>query len=134
MSSWEIIDLPKIVDARGNLSFIESNRHVPFAIQRIYFLYDVPEGASRAAHAHRNLTQLFIAISGSFNIILDDGCSKTEFSLNRASKGLLVRKLVWRDITNFSSNAVCLVLASEAYDEADYIRKYDEFLLLVATS
>jgi hypothetical protein len=124
---WEYVKLPKIVDARGNLSFIESCRHVPFAVRRVYFLYDVPEGASRAAHAHYKLNQLFIAISGSFDLLLDDGFSKSSITLNRASTGLLVRRLVWRDIINFSSNAVCLVLASEYYDEADYIRSYEDF-------
>jgi hypothetical protein len=129
---WEFITLPKVVDVRGNLSFVEANRQVPFTIQRIYFLYDVPEGASRAAHAHHRLKQLFIAISGSFDLALDDGFTTSVITLNRASKGLLVKELVWRDISNFSSNAVCLVLASDFYDESDYIRNYSQFQSLVS--
>jgi hypothetical protein len=123
-----IVELPKISDVRGNLSFIEAGRHIPFDIRRIYYLYDVPGGASRAAHGHRRLHQLMIAMSGSFDITLDDGCGKQKFHLNRSYYGLYIPPMIWRDLDNFSSGSVCMVLASEYYDEADYFRNYDEFL------
>ena len=124
-----IIDLPRIPDARGVLTFIEGGRHVPFDIQRIYYLYDVPGGATRGGHAHRNLHQLLISIAGSFDIILDNGQQVERYSLNRSYYGLHIPPMTWREMDNFSSGAVCLVLASEHYDESDYYRKYDEFLL-----
>ena len=123
-----IIDLPLISDQRGNLSFFEASRHVPFDFRRIYYLYDVPEGAERGGHAHKNLHQFMIAISGSFDVLLDDGKEKMQIHLDRASKGLYICPMIWRDIQNFSSGAVCMVIASEYYDEADYIRNYWEFL------
>jgi len=125
------IDLPIVHDPRGNLTFIESNRHVPFDIKRVYYLYDVPGGAERGGHAHKNLEQLLIAMSGSFDVILDDGLAKQTFSLNRSYRGLYIERLVWREIVNFSSGAVCMVLASDFYDETDYYRDYDEFIKAV---
>lgn len=126
-----LIDLPKILDARGNLSFIEANKHISFDIQRIFYLYDVPGGASRAGHALRTCHQVIIAISGSFDVALDDGERMSRFQLNRSYHGLHVPPNVWRVLDNFSSGAVCLVLASEAYDEEGYYRDYDDFISAV---
>ena len=123
-----LIQLPKISDPRGNLTFIEGGRHVPFDIARVYYLYDVPGGASRGGHAHKQLQQLIIAMSGSFDVVLDDGRNKKTFSLNRSYVGLYVPTMIWRELENFSSGAVCTVMASNHYDEADYYRDYDEFL------
>ena len=128
LSQCRIIDLPKISDPRGNLTFIEGGQHVPFAIQRVYYLYDVPGGAERGGHAHKNLHQLIIAMSGSFDVILDDGEQKRRVHLNRSYNGLYVCPMIWRELDNFSSGSVCMVLASNKYDEADYYRDYDEFL------
>lgn len=124
----QVVDLPKIQDPRGNLTFVESSRHIPFDIRRVYYLYDVPGGAERGGHAHKDLHQLIIAMSGSFDIHLDDGFSKKTIHLNRSYCGLYVCPMIWREIDNFSSGAVCMVLASDYYDEADYYRDYDEFL------
>jgi hypothetical protein len=123
-----IIDLPRINDPRGNLTFIEGGRHVPFDIKRTYYLYDVPGGAERGGHAHKELQQLIVAMSGSFDVILDDGRERKRFHLNRSYYGLYVCPMVWRELDNFSSGSVCLVLASNYYDEADYYRDYREFL------
>ena len=128
ISNCKFIEIPKISDARGNLSFVESERHIPFQIQRIYYLYDVPAGASRAGHAHKNLHQLYIPVSGSFDIAIDDGVNKKTFSLNRPYFGLYVCPMIWRDINNFSSGSVGKTLASDYYDEADYFRDYQDFL------
>lgn len=128
ISNCKIIDLPKITDQRGNLTFIESERHISFEIKRVYYLYDVPGGATRAAHGHRNLHQLMISMSGSFDVTLDDGHEKKVFHLNRSYYGLYIPPMIWRDLDNFSSGAVCMVLASDVYDEADYFRDYDTFL------
>ena len=128
MGSCKLIDLPKIADPRGNLTFIEGGRHVPFNIQRVYYLYDVPGGAERGGHAHKALHQLIIAMSGSFDIMLGDGREKKRFHLNRSYYGLYICPMIWREMDNFSSGAVCLVLASNLYDEADYYRSYEEFL------
>lgn len=122
-----MIELPKIADRRGNLTFIEGNRHVPFEVRRVYYLYDVPGGESRGGHAHRALQQLVIAVSGSFDVVLDDGYSQERFSLNRSYFGLYIPRMVWRQLENFSSGSVSLVLASEHFDEADYYRDYDKF-------
>lgn len=124
----KIINLPKIEDRRGNLTFIESHRHCPFDIRRVYYLYDVPGGADRGGHAHKHLEQLIIAASGSFDVIVDDGFSKLQFHLNRSYYGLYIPRMIWRELTNFSSASVCLVLASEHYDERDYYRSYRSFL------
>ncbi|HVC89755.1 MAG TPA: FdtA/QdtA family cupin domain-containing protein [Acidobacteriaceae bacterium] len=124
----KIIDLPKISDPRGNLTFIEGGRHIPFDIQRVYYLYDVPGGAERGGHAHKELHQLIIAMSGSFDVVLDDGNEKRRVHLNRSYNGLYVCPMIWRELDNFSSGSVCMVLASNKYDEADYYRDYAEFL------
>jgi hypothetical protein len=124
----KIIDLPKITDPRGNLTFVEPDRHIPFDVQRVYYLYDVPGGAERGGHAHKELHQLIIAMSGSFDVILDDGVKKQRFHLNRSYYGLYVCPMIWRELDNFSSGSVCLVLASNRYDENDYYRSYDDYL------
>jgi|TARA_Y100000996_G_scaffold415474_1_gene410417 dTDP-4-dehydrorhamnose 3,5-epimerase-like enzyme len=128
IEACKIIELPKISDVRGNLTFVESERHVPFDLKRVYYLYDVPGGAERGAHGHKNLEQFIVALSGSFDVLLDDGHNKKRVQMNRPYYGLYVCPMIWRDITNFSSGAVCIVFASEYYDEADYIRDYDQFL------
>lgn len=115
-------------DRRGNLSVVQNGETVPFNVKRIYYLYDVPGGESRGAHAHRDLCQLIVAASGSFKVILDDGKTKRTFFLNRPYQGLYVKPGIWRDLEDFSSGAVCMVLASEVYQEEDYIRDYDDFL------
>lgn len=124
-----IVELPKVSDVRGNLTFVEANRHIPFDIQRVYYLYDVPGGAERGGHAHRGLHQLIVAMSGSFDVVLDDGRQKKRFHLNRSYYGLYVCPMIWRELDNFSSGSVCLVLASNCYDEADYYRDYNEYLV-----
>lgn len=126
-----IIDLPKIHDPRGNLTFIESDSHIPFAIERVYYLYDVPGGSERGGHAHKGLHQLIIAMSGSFDVVLDDGRDKKRVHLCRSYMGLYVCPMIWREIDNFSSGSVCMVLASNRYDEADYYRDYAEFMRVV---
>ena len=128
LADCRIIDLPQNHDNRGNLTFVEGDRHIPFDIKRIYYLYDVPGGASRAAHGHKALHQFMIAMSGSFDVILDDGFDKRLFHLNRSYFGLYIPPMMWRELNNFSSNSVCLVLASEHYDESDYFREYGEFI------
>lgn len=127
-------DLPKISDPRGNLTFIESNRHIPFPIQRVYYLYDVPGGADRGGHAHKALHQLIIAVSGSFDIKIDDGYTSKTLNMNRSYQGLYICPMIWRDISNFSSGAVCMVLASAYYDELDYYREYGKFLFDVRST
>ena len=126
----KIIELPKISDPRGNLSFIEGGIHIPFDIKRAYYLYDVPGGSDRGSHAHKNLHQFIVAMSGSFDVMLDDGKEQKRFHLNRSYYGLYVCPMMWRHLDNFSSGAVCMVLASAHYDVADYIRDYDKFLKL----
>lgn len=126
-----IIELPKISDPRGNLTFVEANRHIPFDIKRVYYLYDVPGGSERAGHGHKQLQQLFIAMSGSFDILLDDGYEKKKYHMNRSYNGLYVCPMIWRDLDNFSSGAVCMVLASDYYDESDYYREYQDFINVV---
>ncbi len=122
-----IVELPKITDPRGNLTFIEGGRHVPFDIRRVYYLYDVPGGSERGGHAHKALHQLIVAMSGSFDVLLDDGAGKRRFHLNRSYYGLYVCPMIWRELDNFSSGSVCMVLASNLYDEADYYRDYGDF-------
>jgi len=131
LSNCKILELPKIADRRGNLTFIEENKHIPFAIKRVYYLYDVPGGEERGGHAHKQLQQFIIAASGSFDVILDDGSKRKRFHLNRSYYGLYICPMIWRELDNFSSGSVCLVLVSELYDEADYIRDYDAFKKLL---
>ena len=128
VSRCRLIELPRVQDTRGNLTFIEGSRLIPFEIKRVYYLYDVPGGAARGGHAHKQLQQFIIAASGSFDILLDDGSNRERHSLNRSYYGLYIPSMVWREIDNFSSGSVCLVLASECFDEQDYIRDYDAFL------
>lgn len=122
-----IVDLPRIVDNRGNLTFIEAGDHVPFEIKRVYYLYDVPGGATRGGHAHRQLEQFIIAAMGSFDIILDDGFESKRFHLNRSYYGLYIPRMIWRELDNFSSGSVCLTLASDHYLEDDYIRDHQVY-------
>jgi hypothetical protein len=128
VSRCRIVDLPKISDPRGNLTFIEGGHHIPFDIQRVYYLYDVPGGAERGGHAHKDLHQLIIAMSGSFDVIIDDGRESKRIHLNRSYYGLYVCPMIWRELDNFSSGSVSVVLASNRYDEADYYREYDDYL------
>lgn len=128
INDCKLLLLPKISDPRGNLTFIEGGTHVPFSIERVYYLYDVPGGADRGGHAHRQLHQLIIAMSGSFDIVLDDGAEKKRVHLNRSYSGLYVPPMIWRSIDNFSSGSVCMVLASRHYDEEDYFREYSNYL------
>ncbi|WP_163516606.1 sugar 3,4-ketoisomerase [Gelidibacter japonicus] len=132
MKRVELITIPKIEDTRGNLAVIEKEC-IPFEIKRVYYLYDVPTGAYRGAHAHKEQSELLIALSGSFEVVLDDGFETRRIMLNQPNKGLLVPTMMWRELDNFSSGAVCLVLASDTFDEADYIRDYKEFKLFKST-
>ena len=128
MSLCRMMDLPKIQEARGNLTFLEHNSHVPFEMKRVYYLYDVPGGAERGAHAHKDLRQFIISLSGSFDVRLDDGLTRRTFHLNRPYQALYICPMVWRDLANFSSGSVCLVLASNKYSEDDYLRDYNEYI------
>lgn len=124
-----IIELDKHhSDRKGNISVVENNVTVPFDVKRVYYLYDIPGGESRGAHAHKELSQLIVAVSGSFNVVLDDGNVKRTFTLNRPYQGLYVVPGIWRDLVEISSGSVCMVLASEKYDEKDYIRDYNKFI------
>jgi dTDP-4-dehydrorhamnose 3,5-epimerase-like enzyme len=131
LENIKIIDIPKIVDeqGRGNLAVIEKDTY-PFEIKRVYYLYDVPSDAYRGGHAHKEVFEMLIAISGSFEVLLDDGKSKKKVMLNKPNKGLLIPTGIWRELDNFSSGAVCLVLASDVFDESDYIRDYNQFISL----
>lgn len=131
LDQCKVLTFPKVTDFRGNLSFIEENRQVPFDIKRVYYLYDVPSGATRGGHAHKQLQQLIIALSGSFDVILDDGFKKRKFFLNRPHYGVYIPPKIWRELENFSSNSVALALVSEVYDESDYIREYSDFKKMV---
>jgi dTDP-4-dehydrorhamnose 3,5-epimerase-like enzyme len=128
LDSCRLIDFPRVEDARGNLTFIEGTKHIPFEIKRVYYLYDVPGGASRGGHAHKALQQLLIAMSGSFDVTLDDGLRRQVFHLNRSYFGLYIPPMVWREIDNFSSGSVCVALASQFFSEDDYYRRYEDFL------
>lgn len=128
LDDCRIIELPKISNPQGNLTFVESDNHIPFDIKRVYYVYDVPGGAERGGHAHKELHQLIIAMSGSFDITLDDGKNKKKFHLSRSYYGLYVCPMIWREIDNFSSNSVLMVLASNKYYEEDYYRDYDDFM------
>ncbi|NLD46798.1 MAG: WxcM-like domain-containing protein [Clostridiaceae bacterium] len=130
MEEPRIIELPKFLDARGNLSFAQNNTHIPFEIKRTYWLYDVPGGESRGGHAYRETEEFVIALSGSFDVIVDDGKGKKTYHLNRSYYGLYIPKGMWREMDNFSTNSLALEFASTKYDPADYIRDYSEFLKL----
>lgn len=123
-----IVDLPRVTDPRGNLTFIEGGAQIPFEVARVYYLYDVPGGESRGGHAHRELEQLIVAAAGSFDVIVDDGTETARFHLNRSYYGLYMPRLTWRELGNFSTGSVCLVLASQRYAEDDYYRDYADFL------
>lgn len=127
MNKPEIIQLPKFLDVRGNLSFIEENNHVPFKIERTYWIYDVPGGEKRGGHAYRKNEEFIVALSGSFDVILDDGRERKTFSLNRSYYGLYVPKMIWREMVNFSTNSLALILSSTKFDKEDYIRDYEVF-------
>jgi hypothetical protein len=127
LDDCRLIELPTVHDRRGNLTYIEGGRQLPFALQRAYYVYDVPGGSERGGHAHRTLQQFIVAVAGSFDVVVDDGGQRRRFSLNRCYLGLYLCPMMWRELDNFSSGAVCMVLASAYYDEADYIRDYDEF-------
>jgi dTDP-4-dehydrorhamnose 3,5-epimerase-like enzyme len=124
----KIIDLPKINDPRGNLSFIEGNVHIPFLVKRSYWIYDVPGGQIRGGHAYSELQEFIIALSGSFDVVIDDGNTKKTISLNRSYYGLYVPPMIWRSLENFSTNSLCLILSSAPYSEKLYIRNYEDFL------
>jgi len=124
----QLINLPKLLDPRGNLSFIEEENHVPFKIERVYWIYDVPGGEVRGGHAFKEQQELIVALSGSFDVVVDDGLQKQKYSLNRSYVGLYIPAGLWRVMENFSTNSVAMVLSSTAYSEKDYIRSYDEFL------
>ena len=124
----KIIQLPKFLDARGNLSFIEENNHVPFKIERTYWIYDVPGGEKRGGHAYKENEEFIVALSGSFDVVLDDGYERKAFSLNRSYYGLYVPKMIWREMVNFSTNSLALVLSSTKFDVEDYIYDYQKFL------
>ena len=129
-SSCQLITLSKISDARGNLSFVEGQNHIPFEIKRVFYLYDVPAGETRAGHALRDCEQFLVALSGSFDVVVDDGDEKQTFTLNRPWVGLYIPPMYWRELDNFASGSVCLVLASEVYGERFYIRDYQDFIQL----
>jgi len=126
----KIIELPKISARQGNITFVENFNHVPFSIERVYYIYDVPGGEERGAHAHIALRQILISAMGAFDVILDDGKGKKTFRMDRAYYGLMVQQMIWREIVNFSSGGICLVLASLPYNEHDYIRDYSQFIAL----
>jgi len=128
VTDCKLLNLPKITDPRGNLTFVEGGKHIPFPIQRVFYLYDVPGGADRGGHALKNCHQFLIAMSGSFDVIVYDGREKERIHLNRSYNGLYLPPMIWREMDNFSSGSVCLALASEVYDEKDYFRDYAEYL------
>ena len=127
LNDIQIINLPVVEDTRGNLAFIQEGA-VPYAFKRIYYLYDVPSSAQRGGHSHIRQHEILIALSGSFDVVLDDGINKQTYSLNKPSKGLHLVEGIWRELQNFSSGAVCLVIAQDVFDESDYIRGYEDFL------
>jgi hypothetical protein len=128
VNDCRLLDLPKIVRAEGSITPIEGGKHVPFEIARVYYLYDVPGGSSRGGHAHKELLQLMVAVMGSFDVVLDDGFTRRRVSLNRGYYGLYLPNLIWRELENFSSGAICVVLASQPYQESEYIREYSNFV------
>jgi dTDP-4-dehydrorhamnose 3,5-epimerase-like enzyme len=131
MENVRIIELPKIFDERGNLSFIEGDNHIPFKIKRTYMIYDVPGGETRGGHAFMESNEFIVALSGSFDVVINDGIEKRTYSLNRSYYGLYIPKLNWRSLENFSTNSLCMILASEKYNKEDYLRDYDEYKNLI---
>lgn len=131
LNKVRVINLPKILDERGNLSFIEGDNHIPFAIKRVYWIYDVPGGEIRGSHAFKESSEFIVALSGSFDVVLDDGENKKSFSLNRSYYGIYVPKMIWRTLENFSTNSLCMILTSTHFYEDDYIRDYHEYLRLL---
>jgi mannose-6-phosphate isomerase-like protein (cupin superfamily) len=131
VAACHLVSFPKVTDPRGNLSFVEGDRHVPFQIRRVYWLYDVPGGAERGGHAHHDTHEVLVAMSGSFDVVLSDGAITQRFHLNRSYAGLYVPAMVWRELDNFSSGSVCMVLASEPYAEADYVRERASYVQAV---
>lgn len=129
IENCRLVDLPKMSDFRGNLTFVESGEHVPFEIRRVYYLYDVPAGVERGGHGHRELQQLIVAMAGQVDVLLDDGKDTRLFTLDNCHTGLYVCPMMWRTLDGFSPGSVCMVLASEHYDEGDYYRNYDDFLM-----
>jgi dTDP-4-dehydrorhamnose 3,5-epimerase-like enzyme len=127
VSACTLLNLPKITDNRGNLTFIENLKHIPFSIKRMYYLYDVPAGEARGGHAHRTLEQFIISANGSFDVVLHDGFSQRTVHLNRPFFGLYIPPMIWRELNNFSSGSVCIVLASDIYRDEDYLRDFDVF-------
>lgn len=128
LGDCRLVELPQITDHRGNLTVVEGEQTIPFAIARTYWLYDVPGGAQRGGHAHRMLEQFIVSASGSFDVVVDDGTTRRNFHLNRSHVGLYVPRMLWRELENFSTGSVCLVLASMHFDDADYYRDYEEFV------
>jgi dTDP-4-dehydrorhamnose 3,5-epimerase-like enzyme len=122
-----LIDLPKIIDERGNLTFLESEKHIPFKISRVYWIYDVPGGVVRGSHAFKEQKEMIIALSGSFDVVLNDGTNEKKYSLNRSYIGLYIPNMIWRSIMNFSTNSLCLVISSHGYNENDYLRNFDKY-------
>jgi dTDP-4-dehydrorhamnose 3,5-epimerase-like enzyme len=131
LTDIKVIQLPKNEDERGNLSFIEGGKHIPFKIKRPYWIYDIPGGEKRGGHAYKTLNEFIVALSGSFDIVLDDGKQKKVFSLTRSYYGIFVPKMIWRSLENFSTNSLCLILASDVYKENDYIMEYKNFQMVV---
>jgi len=129
IDNCKLIDIPKVLDHRGNLAVIEA-KTLPYEFKRVYYLYDIPSGASRGGHSHKEQVEFLVALSGSFDVMLKDGISSKKITLNKPNIGLLIGKNIWRELENFSSGAVCLVLASDIFDEKDYIRDYEEYLLV----
>lgn len=127
MEKAKLIELPKILDERGNLSFIEEKNHIPFEIKRVYWIYDVPGGGIRGSHAYKTLNEFIVALSGSFDVVLHDGKEEKKYSLNRSYYGLYVPKMYWRKIENFSTNSLALILADDFFKEDDYLRDFEEF-------
>ena len=127
VADCKLLELPVVHDPQGNLTFVEAQRHAPFEIARVFYIYDVPGGATRGGHAHRKLEQLMVAMSGSFDVVLDDGSERKSLTLNRSYVGLYLPPMIWREMVNFSSGSVCMVLASAYYEESDYYRDYEEF-------
>ena len=133
LNAVRVIDIPKILDERGNLSFIEELNHIPFQIKRTYWIYDVPGGEVRGGHAYKTLHEFIVALSGSFDVVLDDGIAKKTYSLNRSYYGIYVPNMIWRSIENFSTNSLCMILASADYDENEYVRDYEAFIKVNTT-